>query len=63
MIDAKLSLRELQVAALIRRGFTYTQIADELCISPNTVKTHWLSIYSKLGITSRRELFAIYKAA
>jgi DNA-binding NarL/FixJ family response regulator len=61
MTDAKLSAREQEVAGLIMQGFTYTQIAGELYISPNTVKTHWTSIYTKLGISSKRELFTTLK--
>jgi flagellar basal body-associated protein FliL len=33
---------------------TYTQIADELNLSPNTIKTYRTSLYLKLGINSRR---------
>jgi DNA-binding NarL/FixJ family response regulator len=55
----QLSVRELEVAGLIMRGFTYTQIAEELHLSPNTVKTYRLNLYLKLEIHTRRELFAI----
>jgi LuxR family maltose regulon positive regulatory protein len=32
---------------------TYLQMADVLCVSRNTVKTHLRSIYQKLGVESR----------
>jgi DNA-binding CsgD family transcriptional regulator len=57
----QLTAREQEVAGLIMQGFTYTQIGKELCISPNTVKTHWTRIYTKLGINTRRELFTTLK--
>ena len=55
----KLSEKELQVAELVLRGYTYTDIAVTLKIQPNTVKTHQKRIYSKLHINSKRELFAL----
>jgi len=33
------------------------EIAEELCLSINTIKTHSKRIYTKLNITSREELF------
>ena len=55
----KLSEKELRVAELVLRGYTYTDIAEALNIQPNTVKTHQKKIYSKLHINSKRELFAL----
>jgi DNA-binding CsgD family transcriptional regulator len=55
----KLTGQELRTAELILRGYSYTEIAKALDVKPGTVKTHWLSIYSKLQINSKRELFAI----
>lgn len=42
---------------------TYPQIADELFISTNTVKTHAQSIYRKLGASSRSEAVLCAQAA
>ena len=56
-----LTARELQVAGLITQGLSWTEIGKELELSPHTVKTHYRSIYCKLGIHSKRELFALNK--
>lgn len=48
-----LSARELEVLAEMSLGITNREIADQLHISLSTVKTHVLSIYGKLGVSSR----------
>lgn len=48
-----LSDREKEVALLVSKGETNQMIADDLDISPNTVKLHIASIFEKLGIKSR----------
>lgn len=48
-----LSSREQEVLAELAKGKTNPQIAEDLCISLSTVKTHVLSIYGKLGVSSR----------
>lgn len=49
---------ELQVTALVAAGLTNPQIAEQLFVSRNTVKTHLSHIYTKLGIASRAALAA-----
>ena len=49
----ELSARELQVLQQLSLGITNREIAANLCISPATVKTHVLSIFGKLGVSSR----------
>ena len=49
----ELSARELQVLQQLALGITNREIAERLCISPATVKTHVLSIFGKLGVSSR----------
>ncbi len=51
----ELSDRELDVLRLIGIGRSNKQIAQELAITPNTVKTHVSSILGKLGVESRTQ--------
>jgi LuxR family maltose regulon positive regulatory protein len=50
----ELSARELDVLRLLRSDLTGPEIAAELVVSLNTVRTHTRNIYSKLGVTNRR---------
>lgn len=51
----ELSDRELDVLRLIGLGRSNKQIANELAITSNTVKTHVSSILGKLGVESRTQ--------
>jgi len=51
-----LGKRELAVLRLLSSGMSSTEIADKLCISAETVKTHRRNIKHKLGISSTAEL-------
>jgi DNA-binding NarL/FixJ family response regulator len=51
-----LTAREADVLELLQRGLTNAQIAHELSIGVETVRTHARNIYSKLGISKRRDL-------
>ena len=44
---------EEQVLKLLIKGYTNKEIADFLCVSYSTVKTHIYNIYSKSGISKR----------
>jgi DNA-binding CsgD family transcriptional regulator len=49
---------ELRVAELAAAGRSNREIATELFLAPKTIETHLSRAYSKLSITSRRELQA-----
>ncbi len=49
-----LSERELDVLRLLRSELDGPEIARELLVSLNTLRTHTKHIYAKLGVTSRR---------
>lgn len=49
-----LSERELQVLALLKTELSGPEIAHELSVSLNTVRTHTKNIYSKLDVNNRR---------
>jgi LuxR family maltose regulon positive regulatory protein len=50
-----LSQQELRVLRLLAAGLSTADMARELVVSNNTVKTHVKSIYRKLGVNSRSE--------
>ncbi|MFI8103934.1 LuxR C-terminal-related transcriptional regulator [Streptomyces sp. NPDC086023] len=51
----ELSARERQVLAQVARLMSTDEIAAELGLSVNTVKTHLRSIFHKLGVSRRRD--------
>lgn len=48
-----LSLREIEVLELASRGNSNKDIADKLYITEATVKSHFVHIFSKLGVSDR----------
>ena len=51
-----LSLQELRVLRLLGSGLSNKEIARELVVSTNTIKTQVKSIYRKLNVNSREEV-------
>lgn len=58
--DVKLSQREIDVLEQLSKGLSYTIIADNLYLSPSTVRKHIENIYKKLQVHSKIE--AVQKA-
>lgn len=56
-----LSMAEKAVFNLYLKGHTAKEIADILCLSINTIKTHNKRIYMKLNVSSRKELMVYIK--
>lgn len=50
-----LSVREIEVLEVLATGASNKEIAECLYISISTVKTHIISIYSKLQVSNRIE--------
>jgi DNA-binding NarL/FixJ family response regulator len=48
-----LTAREHQILSLVAHGKTNTEIANELRISPTTVRSHLENIYAKLDVHNR----------
>jgi ATP/maltotriose-dependent transcriptional regulator MalT len=53
---AQLTSQEAQIARLAGEGRSNQEIAAEMFISPRTVEWHLGNVFSKLGITSRKDL-------
>jgi len=51
-VGHSLTERELQIVDQLAKGHTRAQIADNLFVSVNTVKTQLRSLYRKLGVSS-----------
>jgi NarL family two-component system response regulator LiaR len=56
MEGTELTAREAEVMELLQDGRTNAEIAEQLSIGIETVRTHARSIYRKVGVPSRREL-------
>jgi DNA-binding CsgD family transcriptional regulator len=51
--------REREILEMVLQNKKRKEIADELCLSENTIKTYTRTLYGKIGVGSREELFAL----
>lgn len=51
----ELSKRETEILNHLSKGLNYNQIADNLIISPSTVRKHIENIYKKLQVRNKME--------
>jgi DNA-binding NarL/FixJ family response regulator len=54
-----LSPREEEVLRFVAEGLTNKEIARQLRVSENTVKTHVTSLFNRLGVDSRARAVAV----
>ncbi len=54
--DDRLTAREAEIIAYVRRGFANKQIGDALAIREDTVKKHLRNAYTKLGVHRRTQI-------
>lgn len=54
-----LTVRERQILELVLANKKRKEIAEALCLSENTIKTYIRTLYGKVGVSSREELYAL----
>jgi DNA-binding NarL/FixJ family response regulator len=55
-----LTLRQLELLELVAMGMSNAEIAEELVLSPHTVRKHLENVYQRLGVTNRTAAAAVY---
>ncbi|MTZ13206.1 DNA-binding response regulator [Pseudomonas sp. JL972] len=52
---ATLTLREREILTLAGKGLSNAEIAEQLCLSPHTIKSHIHNLLRKIGASNRAE--------
>jgi DNA-binding CsgD family transcriptional regulator len=60
--ELELTRRELEVLQLMADGLSNREMAERLCISENTVKTHCSRLFDKLGAGRRTQAVQLARA-
>lgn len=55
-----LTAREEETLALLTKGYSNKEIADSMCLSIETIRSHLKNIYTKMHVRSRTEAVARY---
>lgn len=61
--EIRLSAREMEVLELLSRGFSNKEIADQIQLSVETVRSYLKNVYEKLHVRSRTEAVIRYNAS
>ena len=56
-----LTRREEEILCLLVRGRTATRVAETLCISVATARTHQRNIYAKLGVHNQQDILDLFE--
>ena len=54
-----LAVREREILELMLQDKRRKEIADELHLSENTIKTYTRSLYSKIGVSCREDIYML----
>ena len=60
-VEYDLTRREEEILQLLARGRTASRIAETLCITTATTRTHLRNIYAKLGVHSQQDILDMYE--
>jgi DNA-binding NarL/FixJ family response regulator len=59
VVPPSITERQAEVLTLASHGLTVSEIADELCVTVATAKTHLENLYSKLGVSDKAAAVAV----
>jgi DNA-binding CsgD family transcriptional regulator len=60
---SELTTREREMLTRLIAGYRVSSIAEDLVLSPSTVRTHLASIFAKLGVSNQSELLSAVRSS